>query len=518
MVRASYAVRVDWDNDGWYSGTGEIITDRIRGIETFTGRDFASQLEGHAIAGTCRVVLDNRSGDYSPNNTSSPLAGNILPRRRVQVLMLYTGQQQFPYTFPITFNTVLWEGFLQRIIPEPRIGGDNLAILEAIGPLGIDEAEEIDVAMQASIGTGAAITALLDAKGWSAVDRDIDTGQSTMTRWWASRETLISAAQGVEATESGFIRETRDAKIAFDDRHHRLSGDALTSQATFSDAGGAARDYRQIVQQDPLPHLFNDFPCPVQLYSVGSLAVLWTLAETGASSPTLDPGESKTFIAEYPTRGSASNAVAVDAWTTPVATTDVTFNSQSDGGGTDLIADLTISATAYGQTLEITLENTGSTLGYLTLVQARGTPVTANDPIEIRVSDTAANLALYGRRTWQSPPEFIPTTTEAKDWGDFHLAAYGTPSPILTMTIVGNRDATMIDEVLNRKVGDRITVTATGNAGLGINEDFFIESEMHSIDQRGFHVATYELSNATLFSDWWVVGTSTLGTSTRVAY
>ena len=64
----------------------------------------------------------------------------------------------------------------------------------------------------------------------------------------------------------------------------------------------------------------------------------------------------------------------------------------------------------------------------------------------------------------------------------------------------------------------KITVVGTGAAGLGVNEDFFIEAEKHSIDASRTHNVTWELSNAAKFSDFWVLDTSKLGTSTRLGY
>ena len=58
-----------------------------------------------------------------------------------------------------------------------------------------------------------------------------------MTKYYFSGKAL-SALRQVESTEAGFIRETNDGKIAFEDRHFRLTNTkSKTSQATFADDG-----------------------------------------------------------------------------------------------------------------------------------------------------------------------------------------------------------------------------------------------------------------------------------------
>lgn len=503
MTVATYELLVDWDNDGDFLDTGEDVTARTWRISTRSGRDFGSQLTGRAVAGTLRAVLNNESGDYSSFNSSSPIAGNILPGRKVQLTM---------------DSTIIWTGFLESVEPQPGVNSANQAILRAIGPLGYLNQFDVDLPMSTSIATGAAVTAVLDETTWPVGDRTIDTGQTTIDRIFLGEQKTLTALRAVEATEAGFIRETPDGKIAFEDRHHRLKTPHFTSQASFSDAPAAARVYGGIRQEDPLPHIVNVFEAQVRVYTVGSLATLWTLPESGADSPSIEAGESRDFWASYPNPVSATDAVAVDAWTTPVITTDYTANSQADGGGVDHTADIVIAVSKFGTTMKITMTNNAAVKVFITLLQARGTPITVSDPVLVKSEDSASQTA-FGKRTYRNPSQFLPDTGEAQAWCDFNIAIFKDPLPILSMRVNANRDATHITEVRTRDVSDRITVVASNNAGLGINEDFFIEAIDHEIDNRNrFHIAEYTLSQADGFSGYWVLGKSKLGLSTRLAY
>jgi len=84
-TRLTYEVLVDWNNAGTFTGTNDDITSRVRDIQWTRGRNYASQLVGKTVSGNCIVILDNRSGDYSRFNSSSPLSGSLLPCRHVQI-------------------------------------------------------------------------------------------------------------------------------------------------------------------------------------------------------------------------------------------------------------------------------------------------------------------------------------------------------------------------------------------------------------------------------------------------
>jgi len=522
MVVAEYSLQVDWDLEGEFGGLafpitfpgtwadrGIIPSSRIRGITCSFGRDRASQLTGRSKAGKLRVTLDNRSGDYNPFNTSSPLYGKILPGRPVRLLGTSTTQS----------DQAIWQGYLLRITPQVHLGGDATAVLEGTGPLGEVNLDQIEVEMVTSQRTDQVVGDILDAAGWAAGSsyRTLDVGKTTITRYWADRIYTVPALQEIESTEGGFLREGKSGQIIFDNRHHRLAGVGLTSQATWSDASGAARVYSGLIQDDPLPNIFNAFQADIQTYTVASLAVLWTLSESGASSPAIPVGVARTWIARYPTTGSANTARGVDAWTTTAATTDMIANAAADGSGANATSDIGIAVSKSSETMAITLTNNGSVSAYVTKLQARGTAVTADDPVTIQAIDSTSQTA-FGKRTWPSRTKFIPSSDEGVDWANFNLSIFKDPTAMLQMSYFANRDTNAINEMLDRDLSERVTVVADNTADLSIDRDFFIEAISHQISANRLHRVTYLLSDAEQFSDWWVWGTSKWGSSTRWGY
>ena len=523
MATGTYVLSVDWNNDGDFSDSGENITARTMQVEWRRGSDYASQLVGKAVAGTLNATLNNQSGDYSTFNTSSPLTGNLLPGRKVKL----TGNDG-------STTRTLWTGFLDSIEPIPSSTGANLARLRAIGPLGYLNKFEVSTAMFASKNAGELIGEILDVAGWPEDDRDLDTGIVEFPRFWCQSTKTLKALRLVEETETGLLEENAAGSIVYRDRPAGPNDARSTaSQATYSDASGAALAYSHISQIDPLKFIYNELRAKIQLHSgawiLGSAslgvqtelatdpAVLWTHPETGSLSPAISAGATRIFTAQYPSSGSANTARAVDFWQNLTASTDYLANDAADGSGTNRTANITVTLTKRAQSMDIALENGHSATVYITKLQARGNAVSAKDNFDVFASD-ATSQSTFGKRTYPHPGKFVPDAEEAQNWADFHVAAWKEPVPLLKLTLVGNRTTGTLTDVMSREISDLVTVTATNDAALGINEGFFVEAVHHQLDAQLNHRATLTLSQASGYAGFFVLGTSSLGNSTRLAY
>mgnify|MGYP005816065311 CR=1 FL=1 len=509
-------VLVDWNNDGDYLDANDDVTGDALSLSWERGRDYASALLGESIAGRLSLVLLNSTGLYSPSNSSGALYGNLKPGRTIRVAVT---SGTFPYTFPFVFDDApQWEGQIERIVPSPSAAAVNTCKVEAFGVLGYLNQFQVQLASQTNRATGAAIGDILDDVGWTASDdRSLDTGQTTIPRFWISGAKTIDALRSVEEAEAGFVREGKDSKIIFEDRYYRLTTTtSTTSQATFSDASGATNPYMAIEEVDPLAAVLNHIEASATTYATPAVAVLWTLPESGAASPKLAPGQTKIYEAQYPNTSSGNNASEVDTWTTPASTTDYTANTAADGTGTDRTASVSVSVTKKAERMAISLQNTHPDDIYITKLQARGQAAETNTKVIVRAIDTTSQT-VFGDRKYESKTPFHPSAELAQDWCDYHLSVYSDPVQIIGMTFDADSGSNLT-QVLNREISERITLVATGDAGLGISADFFIESVQHTIVP-GNHTVRWELSPAsTGYSKFWLLGTGVLGTSTVPAY
>ena len=520
MVTQAYKILVDWDNNGNFTGTHDDITSDVLSVQFRRGRDFASTMEGNSTAGVLKVRLNNESGKYSPSNTSSALTGNIKPSKPVKFT---TNSALFPATFPITFDeNPMFTGRLESLSPQPISQTLDEAELVAVGPLGYINQFVPKGSINTNIYTSQAVNAILDAVGWSATERDIDTGNTVIPKYWFDSRRTIDALRLVEETEGGFIKETFDGKIAFENRLARTN---KTSQGTFSDASGASISYLTIQQEDPLQSIVNTIRASVRFYSTQTIATVWTSAENGtnANSIALVPSETKEVYARYPNGTTQSGGVAIESWTTPVVNTDFTADTTISGTSGNMNSYLTVSApTADKQAnrMKIILTNTHPTATlYVSKLQARGTVLLQTDYIDVESVDTDSVTA-YGERSYTASTPFFPNVFEAQRWANYHKQVFSSPINYLTMTFSANANDASMEQALNREVSDKITITATSNANLGINSDFFIEEIKHHVSRGGTrHMVTFVLSPAIGgYSQFWELGIGKLGESTVPAY
>lgn len=498
MAKATYVLEVSWDNSGLFTGANDDVTADMFSVECRRGRDYASQLTGRATAGRLIATLDNRSGTYSSLNSASPIYGSTVPGRKVRLRT----------TAPVA--KTLWTGYLKQISPSGTYDGFPVATLEASGSIERLNGKKVTPAAQANQTTDVIVGAILDAAGWPA-ERTLNTGQTTISRWFVDKVDALNAIREIEETELGFFYEAEDGKLIFEDRHFRLKGDCLISQATFSDASGATLGYRAIEQQDPLREIYNDIVATVSPYvAAGSSAVLWTLR---GETPTITAGETLSWWAEYPnSEVDPDTGAYVETWDTPVGGTDVTVT------GVD-ISSIAIAASKFANSMKISLTNNGAATATVALLQAKGTKVTKQAPVRVSDEDTTSQTA-YGQRTYQLPGPWLPSTLVARDYVKYLVSRYKDPLPILVMAIQGHRSDDLMTQALSRKISDRITVVATGGKTmLGLNADFFIEAISHRISNAGFvHETTFELSSAAGDGGYFVCGTSVLGSTTKLAY
>ena len=525
MSSTNYQLYVDWNNDNDYADSNENISAYVQQLNWDRGRDFANNLTGNSVSGTLRAVLKNTSGIFSPFKTDGALYGNLIPGRKVSLQM---GAGSFPYTFPILFNQTQWTGYLKSVVPFPDLHGGDFAVLEAIGSLGYLNQKTIKIAPQTSRNTGTAIGDILDASGWGASDRDLDTGNTTITRFTIPAKTnTIDALRMVENSENGFVSETKDGKIKFEKRQARqVDTEATTSQGTLTDASATDNfSFSMIEQEDSIRNIFNEINVDIKNYETQSDAdIVWIHAETGSDSPSIPPGQKRIYRAFFPQLTSDtmqsvySSADSINAWTTTATTTDVLANLSADGSGTNATGDLTIANVKTANFMDISLTNGNASTVYITKLQARATVTSSLDDTQITASDSTSETA-FGKRVFDSTAPFVPDSEEGFRWCQYNLVRFKDPLQMLSVTIPTNRNDTTLDKVMALDISHRITLDAHTKTGLlSTDKDFFIENESHFVNSNKIHTTNYALSPVSSIGKFWVMGVSLLESETYIGY
>lgn len=119
------------------------------------------------------------------------------------------------------------------------------------------------------------------------------------------------------------------------------------------------------------------------------------------------------------------------------------------------------------------------------------------DGLFVTMDDIASQADHNVIRTNEPIPNLAYREAEASDWCAEVLDGFSEDRPIIALSFWASKSSALRTQARNRRVSDRVTVTATGNAGLGIAGDFFIEAIHHEWSHGArLWKTTWELSPA----------------------
>jgi hypothetical protein len=471
------------DIDG--TGTWTDITQYVYRATWRYGRDYSSQLTGRSTAGSCSLYVRNRTSYFSKYNPASPFHDKTLPGIGMRVQMSVNGG---------AYQT-MWQGDLQTITPDP---GDHIngatAVLSGAGVLSRLAECLVTMPMHEGITTGDAIADVLDTANFPAGDRALDTGRSTLSRWWtAEKVSAFQAIRDLEENECGFVRESKDGKLVFEDRGHR-AGHSVVANWSDVDGSGVVR-YGSIFMEDCVRDIYNIIEAKIHTFNISEEGVIWTYVDLegnkGGDPLMLEIGETKKITASFSPSGSN---IAVNEW----GMIDYLAYANADGSGDELTEHVDIATPdKTGATVDLEITNNSGRKAYVTLLRAHGTTVVESDAATVKATTTAKI-----DRTYPFPGKFLTNDKEAQDFCDHLLALYKDPRPIVTMTVKAHRSLENALEVQAREVSDKISVYADEKVGLFIDGDFYVESVQHEVDAvAGTHLLTVQCSEDSLH-DW----------------
>ena len=454
VTGADYQMAVDWDNNNDFTDAHEDVTTNLldQGITVEYGRDQDRMLSPSAI-GRAGFALCNTSRDYSPENTTSPLYGELLPGRRVRFQAEFQGT-----TYP------LFAGRLDDFeVRADRATRD--VVFSATDGLATLQQTTLSTAVYSSLRTGDIINRILDEVGWSA-GRDLDPG-ATVVPWWWSEANAFDELQEVVRSEGppAIAYVAPDGTFTFRDRHHRiLDAEALTSQAAFA-AGRSLCDSPAVTgldYTDPFTysHGMRD------LVNAVSFSVEQRVPDTGtsdvwSSNDTITIQNGETVSVHIETQDPFIDFSHIGA----------TWNFSV----TDLQAS--VSRTS-GRSARLNLKSVGGT-AVVTLVTfvARSLPVVRT--IKVMAEDVVS-IAEHGRKEYEDDVPWS-NAEDAKAIASLILAHYAERRPLVKMRVV-SQDPDHLVQLLSRQISDLITIR---NDELGLDDAFHIESinhEMRRID------------------------------------
>lgn len=444
MSAITYQVFVDWTGNGTFTDAGDDVTSRVlalHGITVAYGRDQA-RAGTPTRPGVAAFKLNNRSRDYSPENTSSPLVGLVGPGRSVMIQAIYLG---------VTY--VLYRGRLDDFSVLPAI--DERAVeFSCIDGLGTLAQVHISTQLYRGVRTGTAIGLILDEAGWTG-GRDLDPGGSYLPFWWEDDTDAATAVERVLNSEglmsTAFI--AADGTFTFRDRHSRLlRTTSAVSQATL-DAVKEPAFSTPVVYDAGFRDVINSITYSVPHRKLTDFLPVWTSDLTY----TLDDGETIEIqaVASDPFYGAVPPAVDVD------------YTLVQGSIETSLLRD-------SGQSTTILIHAVPGTPAVFTGLQLRAWPALVAWTTAIKAEDSVS-IGQYGKRAG-APEVPFANSYDARALADITLAHRAQRLPAVSLRVVSGAPQ-RITQQLTRDLLDRVTIV---EPEMGINADFWIEQIQHT--------------------------------------
>lgn len=426
---------------------------------------------------------------YGSNSTSPDISGRMVSIL-VQDAMNELGDKEYLPELRTNVRTdeVLTDLF-NTIVPWPYAGYGTWMI----GVPGYSE-----IAATAYIGGGVTnVSFEAGASTFVFAGSAADAGRGVQAQQFI-RDVMMAEAGG------RFYFSGRHGQWIFQSRNH----DDLVSTSVTTIASSTFESMDYLYADDLLNSLTMNYSVK---YILGAGSILWAIPNNNVRV------EGKTtkvitgrYMATYP---EAARWGGYDFL--PIATDAYFATSDSDGavlvnGGYDVDAE------GGATSVKVTIDNSNDFPIYVWGLVFRGTPIALYD--ESATYKNYPSIAKYDERTRQPLNiKMIDDAFFASNLIRYLVNRYSEPiARIDSATFLANQSATKAAHLINRFIGDRITLT---DSNLNHNQDYFIVGEQHRINaMTKDHLVTWFFKPASRDSVWLigVAGKSEIGLTTRI--
>lgn len=465
-----------------------------------------------ADTGTLTFVLNNSNrnsaatqGFYSPDHASCKAGWGIgSPLRLTLYDHLYQRHKRF---------------YVTDIAPMPGVLRGRSVMVTACDYMGkMADQYSSDVTVQTNKRVDQALTTIVALLPVAPKATSYATGVDTLSYVFhdlnSRKASILSAIQRLVQSDLGYVFADMDdvstsgEDLSYQTRHTRVT---KTSIATLTNAFTEV----PIARSDKA--LLNSLAVVSHPVEVGTdTEVLYTLQR----EQSIGAGGTLSFRASYRDPNQTSQSIRLSPGTevTPVAGTDYKMSSVAGDNGQDLNAYLSVTVTWYGDNAQIELENTGSSSGYVNLLQLRGKAIRLYEPAESLAVAGAANLAAYGERTLRFSLPYQDNPNTAKDFAEHLLGKYGSPWTAIEMVEFVINSNTTLGWFLDGFIGEKFLLTET-MSGLASSEWHINGIEIEISSKK--YVKVRWFAEPASAGQFWVLGTagfSELGDTTILGF
>lgn len=205
---------------------------------------------------------------------------------------------------------------------------------------------------------------------------------------------------------------------------------------------------------------------------------------------------------------------------TPVPTTDYQFNTEEDGTGVDITAQIAITPTFGGNTASLLIENNGPSDGWIPAggLQLRGRGLYDFEPV---ISDRKDQTSIdsFGECIFGYDMPHQSRPQNALDLALFLLDQYKDPTTrVETVTFIANWDDEATENAFNLEISEQVSIESPT---LGLSaQPYFVNGQKLEIEQSGLVRVTWDLGPVDL-SQYWILdvaGRTELDQTTVLGY
>ena len=371
----SAKIEIQWDGVSWTDESTYFLS--AQGNEKLTG------LDGRGIASTLDIEVDNTDERFTPDNTSSPLSGYIKPHVPIRVSVI------------IGIEYKMFTGYIKNIHPNMKA---RICSLECFDNQVLVYNKEANGVVYEDYRSDQLLTVLAGLADLKVAQYSFDVGLYTVNFGYFGGRNVWPVMGEVAVAERGRIFFNRDGILTFwnRDRLHNLGISytlTLDDWITDLDYSVAEHEIKNAVTVQAKPR------------ASAGIQVVWS----NGNVEYLDPySDTLVLVPAYGTQAAWLELEdPCSTFITPVRDTDFIANSEQDGSGSDLSANITVTDfTNYGDAVYLNVLNTGATNAYLTTFQIRGNPVRVLKYIRITAEDDTS-ISLYGRQKELIENDFI---------------------------------------------------------------------------------------------------------------
>jgi hypothetical protein len=516
----------------------DVYDDVIGGIRRVkSGIRGYGPLDRVASTGECVFTLENINNVYTPQHTNC--ISGFEKGVKFRIVLTYNG-----------LSATKFYGKVEKITPydgEGLINYVDVTVLDYMNVLATHELQQIERATDKSIDE---LVPLIIANIPNAPeDTDYNSGQDTFSYGFdTTRDKTIAMHEigKLALSELGFVyvkhSASSDEMLVVDGRYTRTSG-AVKEVPILEDVNLELEDGTELLLEDGTELLLDTITEDVEFddeannvnaeygnhyYNEVKVTTYPREIDSAATSILFDldryiqisAGETKTLTGRYRDPNQEAQSVTGFDMVTPVSTTDYVMNTASDGSGSDITADLDVTADYGASGVEYELTNNNASTGYITKLQARGKGVYIYRPIEYSAEYTTG-INADGRSTLNLPMKYQDNPTAGESFGDVLVDLYSQKRLVIHgLSYCANSSTSLMSSFIFCSVGDRIHVK---DSGYDIEGDYVIQAQDFEITENGIAYCYYELLPESLLpaSDFWKLGEtgySELGETTKLGF